>query len=91
MGYENLAQYLKRDRLEISGISPRENYTSNKIVMEIGQVIEVPIKEEDISTSHSLPPFSSDTPPKIIVKFTRRDTRNAFYVNRRKLINKGNV
>ena len=35
-----------------------------------------------------MPSFSSDAPPKIIVKFTRRDIRNAFYANRRKLINK---
>ena len=61
MGYENLAQYLRRDRLEISGILPGEDYTSNKFVKEVGQAIKVPIKEEDISTSHFLPPFSSDT------------------------------
>ena len=88
LGFENLARYLRRDCLEISGIPPSENYTSNDIVIAVGQAIEVPIKQEDISTSHPLPSFNSDTPPKIIVKFTRRDTRNAFYANRRKLINK---
>jgi len=88
LGYENLAQYLRRDCLEISGIPPCENYSSNDIVMAVGQAIEVAIKEEDISISHPLPSFSSDAPPKIIVKFTRRDIRNAFYANRRKLINK---
>ena len=87
LGYENLAQYLRRDYLEISGIPPSENYSSNDIVMAVGQAIEVAIKEEDISISHPLPSFSSDA-PKIIVKFTRRDIRNAFYANRRKLINK---
>jgi len=84
MGFEDLVYYLRRDCLEISGIPSSENYTSNDIVIAVGRAIDVPIKEEDISTSHPLPP----TPPRIIVKFTLRDTRNAFYANRRKLINK---
>ena len=54
--------------------------------MAVGKAIDVSIKEEDISTSHPLPSYNSDAPPKIIVKFTRRDVRNAFYANRRKLI-----
>ena len=56
--------------------------------MAVGQAIGVQVKEEDISTSHTLPTFKEDAPPKIIVKFTRRDTRNSFYANRRKLIDK---
>ena len=39
-------------------------------------------------TSHPLPTFKEDAPPKIIVKFTGRDMRNSFYTNRRKLIDK---
>ena len=46
------------------------------------------MKEEDISTSHPLPTFKEDSPPKIIVKFRRRDMRSSFYANRRKLIDK---
>ncbi|CAH3013802.1 unnamed protein product [Porites evermanni] len=41
----------------------------------------VQVKEGDISTSHPLPTFKEDAPPKIIVKFTRRDMRNSFYTN----------
>jgi len=88
LGYKNLARYLRRDCLEISSIPPSKNYSSNDIVMVVGQAIKVAIKEEDISISHPLPYFSSDAPPEIIVKFTRCDIRNAFYANRRKLINK---
>ena len=57
LGYENLAQYLRRDCREISGIPPSENYSSNDIVMAVGQAIEVAIKEEDISISHPLAIF----------------------------------
>lgn len=89
MGLENLAHFPSRDYcLEISGIPPSENCTSNDIVIAVGRAIDVSIKEEDISTSHPLPFQNSDTPQRIIVKFTRRDARNAFYPNRRKLINK---
>ena len=87
-GFENLAEYLRRDCLEISGVPPNENYTCNQLVMAVGQAIGVQVKEEDLSTSHPLPSFKEDAPPKIIVKFTRRDTRNSFYANRRKLIDK---
>ena len=56
--------------------------------MAVGQTIGVQLKEEDISTSHPLPTFKEGALPKIIVKFTRRDTKNSFYTNRRKLIDK---
>ena len=87
-GFENLAEYLRRDCLEISGVPPSESYTCNQLVMAVRQTIGVQVKEEDISTSHPLPTFREDAPPKIIVKFTRRDTRNSFYTDRRKLIDK---
>ena len=60
----------------------------SQLVMAVGQVIGVQVKEEDISTSHPLPTLKEDAQPKIIVKFTRRDTRNSFYTNRKKLIDK---
>ena len=87
-GFENLAEYLRRDCLEIWGVPPSESYTCNQLVMAVGQAIGVQVKEADISTSHPLPTFKEDAPPKIIVKFTRRDMRNSFYTNRRKLIDK---
>ena len=87
-GFENLAEYLRRDCLEISGVPPSESYTCNQLVTAVGQAIGAQVKEEDTSTSYPLPTFKEDAPPKIIVKFTRRDIRNNFYTNRRKLIDK---
>ena len=84
--FESMAQCLRRDCLEISGIPLSEDYSTNDIVIAVGKAINVPVKEEDISTSHPLPSYNSDASPKIIVKFTRRDVRNVFYANRRKLI-----
>ena len=84
--FESLAQYLRRDSLEISGIPLSEDYSTNDIVIAVGKAINASVNEEDISTSHPLPSYNSDAPPKIIVKFTRRDVRNVYYANRRKLI-----
>ena len=39
----------------------------------------------DISTAHPPPTFDKNRDSKIIVKFTRRDTKNEFYNNRRKV------
>ena len=85
--FESLAQYLYRYSLEISGIPLSEDYSTNDIVIAVGKAINVSVKEEDISTSHPLPSYNSGAPPKIIVKFTRRDVRNVYYASRRKLIN----
>ena len=82
-GFENLAEYLRRDCIEISGVPPSENYTCNQRVMAVGQAIGVQVKEGDISTSHPLPTLKEDAPPEIMVKFTRGDMRNSFYTNRR--------
>ena len=34
-GFENLAEYLRRDCLEISGVPPSESYTCNQLVMAV--------------------------------------------------------
>ena len=85
---EELAQYVRRDCLEISGIEPIAACTCEDIVTSIGKAIGVPIAKEEISTVHRVPSYKADAPPKIIVKFTRRDMRNRFYGYRRKLANK---
>jgi len=55
-------------------------------LLAVGKVINISVKEEDISTSHPLQSYNSDTPSKIILKFTRKDVRNVFYANQRKLM-----
>ena len=84
---EELAQYVRRDCLEISGIEPTATCMCEDIVTSIGKAIGVPMVKEEISTAHRAPLYKADAPPKIIVKFTR-DMRNRFYGNRRKLANK---
>ena len=49
--FKSLAQYLRRDCLEISGIPLSEDYSTSDIVIAVGKAINVSVKEEDISTS----------------------------------------
>ena len=66
---EELAQYIRRDRLEISGIPPSESYSSNNIVRSVGKLIGIQVTDGNISTAHPLPSFKNDALPKLVVKF----------------------
>ena len=72
---EELAQYIRRDCLEITGIAPNEELSCESIVTTI-------------SVTHSIPSYNAAALPKIIVKFTRREIRDRFYSNRKKLARK---
>ena len=85
---EDIAQYLRRDCLEITGVMANEDCPAEAIAKSVGNVIGVPLQDNDISIAHPISTFNEDTPPKLIVKFTRRSVRNKFYSNRRKLARK---
>ena len=73
---EELAEYMRRDCLEVAGVKPNGAYNSEDIVKNIGEILDVDIDEKDISLAHPLPSFNKDASPKTIVKFTRRNVRN---------------
>ena len=85
---EEIAQFVPRDCLEISGIKPSAECTCENIVNSIGKAIVAPIVKEEISIAHQIRSYKADVPLKINVKFTRRDIRNRFYGSRRKLASK---
>lgn len=74
--------------METSCVAPSESYSSNDIVRWVGKLNGVQVTNGDISTAHPVPSFNTDALPKIVVKFVRRDVRNRFYANRRKLVKK---
>ena len=86
---ENLKQYLRRDMLEIHGIPVTSGENTNSLVKKVVNLIEpdLELADQDISTSHRLPAAEGYIPP-IIVKFTRRDTRNRIYSQKRNLSSK---
>ena len=87
-------QYLRRECLEIQGIplpskDSQHIEDTNKIVIQVGELMGVQIQAEDISISHRLP-LSSKYKGKrrlsaIIVKFVRRSTKEAYYCKRKDL------
>lgn len=85
---EELSQYIRRDCLEIAGIAPNEELTCEGIVRSVGNAIGVAVSDTDISVTHPIPSFNAAAPPKLIVKFTRREVRDRFYSNRKKLARK---
>ena len=82
MQTEELAQYIRRDCLEISGIAPNEELSCKGVVRSVGNAIDVSVSDMDILVSHPIPSFNTTAPPKIIVKFTRREIRDRFYYHR---------
>lgn len=85
---DDLGQYLRRNCVEISGISPTEETTSDEIVSALANDMGFNLDPTDISISHPLPTFNKKASSKIIVKFTRREVRNKFYANRQKVAGK---
>ena len=82
---EEIAQYLRRDCLEITGVAANEECSAEAIIKSLGDVIGIPLQDNDISIAHPIPTYKVGAPPKLIVKFTRSSVRNKFYSSRRKL------
>jgi hypothetical protein len=61
---EELAQYMRRDCLEVAGVKPNGEYNSEDIVKNIGEILNVDIDEKDISIAHPLRSFNKDALPK---------------------------
>lgn len=61
------------------------NFSSESILVNIGKALDIDINDNDISIAHPLPSYINEALPKIIVKFTRRDVRNAVYGKRNAL------
>jgi hypothetical protein len=81
--------------VEIQGIPVSEEsdkQSTNDIVCKIGKLMDVEIVLEDLSVSHRLPINKrykgNRSTPAIIVKFIRRDVKEAFFRSRNKLKNK---
>ena len=80
---EDLAQYLRRDCIEISGLTPTESMSCIELVKALGKDMQVDLKDDDISTANPIPRYDKSADETIIVKFTRRDDRDEFYSNRK--------
>ena len=79
-----MKRYLRRDLLEIHGVPESSTESTNKLVVQVANLIvpDLNLTEADISTSHRLPTNKESFKP-IIAKFVRRDTRDAIYKKKR--------
>ena len=85
---DEMAQYMRHDCLEISCVKSNANFSSESIVVNIGKALDLDINVNDISIAHP-----REALPKIIVKFTLRDVRNAlhgFYITEHIQFNRRN-
>lgn len=83
-----IAQYLRRDCVEITGVKPTESLSCIDLVKAIGKDMEMDIEDRDISTAHPIPRFDEAADSKIIAKFVRRDVRDQFYSRRKTVAGK---
>ena len=85
---DSLEQYGRRQNLEITGIPVKKNENTNKIVMEVANLLNVEIFPEQVSTSHRIASRTnkhkdseSQPPPPIIARFVNRDVPNELCYN----------
>ena len=89
---ESTKRYFCRDLLEFHGIPKSATENTNSLVWQVVKLVapELNICESDISTSNRLPAAGGNMKP-IIVKFVRRDTRDAIYRKKRNLNSKSTM
>ena len=94
---DELEQYSRRDCLELRGIPSSRDENTDDIVIKVASLVNINIKKEDISVNHRIrnsgirggstvnSSSSRDMEPAIIVKFIKRDVRDALYHSRSRL------
>ena len=84
-----MRQYSRRECVEIQGIPVSEHEDTKKIVVQVGELLGVEIKEDDISISNRLPTSSKykgkKSVPPIIAKFVRRNVKERYFKGRKQL------
>ena len=66
---EQISQYLRRDCLEITGIATNAECSAEAIIKSIGDVIGVPLQDNDISIAHPIKSAKITMTEKLYVLF----------------------
>lgn len=86
---DNIEQYGRRQNLEFKGVPLSEGENTSKIITDLIKLLNIDIKQNDISTSHRLHSkynqnsTKNQDPPVIIARFINRDIRNEIYSKRK--------
>ena len=91
-GMENVKQYIRRDMLELHGISVTRDEHPNEIVKRVVNLLDrgYQVHDQDIFISHRFPALEGKI-PSIIVKFTRRNTRDHIFSLKRQMQGKSTL
>ena len=91
-GMENVKHYIRRDMLELNGILVTRDENPNEIFKSVVNLLNrgYQVQDQDISISHRFPAPEGKIPP-IIVKFTRRNTRDHIFSLKRQLQGKSTL
>lgn len=87
---DQLEQYTRRETVKICGLEEQADETTGmleKAVIEIANVIDVPLNPCDISVVHRSGPKKNGKPRPVLCKFVSRKKKEAIISNRRALKN----
>lgn len=77
---EELQQYTRNHNIQIDGIPVQKEENLEQIVQEIGNAINVEIKDGEIDVVHRIPTRSSNNPEPIVVQFLSRRKRDEIII-----------
>ena len=60
---EDIAQYLRRDCLEITGVIANQDCPAEAIPKSVGNVFGVPLQDNDLSIAHPISTYNENVPP----------------------------
>lgn len=80
---DDVEQYSRMNSLEINGIPEEKNENMVDVIKKVGKVLGVEIEEEHIDACHRLGAIKEGEKRGIIVKFTRRSTKEEFLAKRK--------
>ncbi|XP_046674631.1 uncharacterized protein LOC124363424 [Homalodisca vitripennis] len=76
-------QYSRLNTIEIHGVPEKENENVFSLVQQVGNSLNIQVKEEMVDVCHRLGGKSGERPRGIVVKFTRRIVKEEFLQKRR--------
>ncbi|KAG8275853.1 hypothetical protein J6590_077308 [Homalodisca vitripennis] len=80
----NMEQYSRKTNIEISGVPVTNGKNVMSIVEDVGAVVDVEFKEEEVQAAHRVPTFKASRTQPLVVQFSKRTTRDTWLTAYRK-------
>lgn len=79
---EDLEQYSRSNNVEVKGVPDEQD--AHEIILKMSEIVGEPVCEDDIDVCHRVP-TAKQNESNIIVRFVRREKRNAFLAKAKKM------